>query len=114
MRQARDIQSPGRDVGCDQHLELAGSQVGQSALALALRSPAVERGNLVSVTRELTGETIRLVGRTPKHQREIACAVVEVSAQGGQLVTILDILKSLVDLVNRRTFRINRNGDGVA
>ena len=59
VRHGRDIDAAGRDVGCDQNLDLAVLEALQGALALALALVAVDGGDLEADMFEMLVELLR-------------------------------------------------------
>ena len=68
MRQRVDIEPARRNVGRDQHADLARLEVFERLHALGLRAVAVDRGRVHALAVELVGEPVRADARRDEDQ----------------------------------------------
>ncbi|VWC23611.1 hypothetical protein BLA24064_05945 [Burkholderia latens] len=106
VRDARDVDAAGRDVGRDQHAHAALAQRTDRAVARTLRQIAVQRGRLEAGVGEAAGELVGVdLGRREDDrlvERVVAQQVIE---QAVLVVAVVDVVHRLRDIRARFDLR---------
>ena len=113
MTDARDIDPARCDICGDQHRHVARLEAGESALALGLALVAVDRAGSDASGVELLHDLVRAMLGATEHEGPFNRLRLQDHRQQGGLFGLVDHRHALVDPVDRRCRRRDRDFGGV-
>ena len=108
-----NIQTTGRHIGGHQHLDRAGLERIERALALALGFVAMDRGHGKPFGGQLFRQLFHAMFGAPKHQRQLVAVFVQQFHQQIEFRSLGDVMHLLGDLVGGLARRVHLNALGV-